>query len=262
MGMYLHIASSSTFLLFFCLLPEWEQRAESQDSGNDTASLEQLVQKCDKEKPIHLLHCSRGREMVFFSLFSTGTRVEQSCCVRVSLTSGLLWDVEPGSWGAVGMEKASSGWKLLLANGPCPAGRAMCWALLQRMCSLELELPGAGVNKEISCQSGTSVSWGWAVECWCFDYSGERCLWCCFDWFRKAPGIIKCARGLWWLFDIPGPVLWPCSRLRDSRKKNPKPYLIFLKNYICFYIRVKLILKWKKTKWALTLFHLKMKIRF
>lgn len=66
MGMYLHIASSSTFLLFFCLLPEWEQRAESQDSGNDTASLEQLVQKCDKEKPIHLLHCSRGREMVFF----------------------------------------------------------------------------------------------------------------------------------------------------------------------------------------------------
>lgn len=37
--------------------------AESQGSGNGTASLEQLVQKSDEERPIHLLHSSRGREM-------------------------------------------------------------------------------------------------------------------------------------------------------------------------------------------------------
>lgn len=54
------------FLTFLCLPPEREQRAESQDSGNDTASLEQLVQKCDKEKPIRLLHGSRGKEVRIF----------------------------------------------------------------------------------------------------------------------------------------------------------------------------------------------------
>lgn len=51
---------------FSACFPEWEQCAESQGSWNDTASLEQLVQKSDKEKPIRLLHSSRGREMGLF----------------------------------------------------------------------------------------------------------------------------------------------------------------------------------------------------
>lgn len=43
------------------------------------------------------------------------------------------------------IKRLCSAWKLPLANGPFPAGRATCRALLQGMCSVELDLPWQGL---------------------------------------------------------------------------------------------------------------------
>lgn len=101
--------------LTFLLLPEREQHAQSQGSWNDTAILEQLVQKCAEEEPTHPLHSSRGsRTGIFIQHWNTRA---QSCSLRLSLTSGLPWEHRGMSelLGRLGHEK------LLLASAPWAA---------------------------------------------------------------------------------------------------------------------------------------------